>query len=316
MKQVNLLKYNIHPSDTIIVAVSGGIDSMVLLDMLYKHHKNIVVAHCNHGYREESEIEADFVKSACNDLHITFEYKKAINLKDDENSARKFRYDFFNELVNKYNAKLFMAHHNDDQVETILFRFLRGAGLVGLSGMKEYDETRNIIRPFLSYTKHDIIEYANKNNLQWMDDSTNFETKYDRCWLRNEIIPLIKARKAGFASVLTKTSENMAEIADFMKIEADKWLAKQKTYDYTERQKEHNVFMYQKDFCELHVAIQKEVILSLHVKFNGSRQGIRQVDIDNTIKWVKGMKPGSKLEFGKVVLKNYGDFVAYENLFI
>lgn len=313
--KIDYKKYHLNKNDNIIIAVSGGVDSMALLDILSKIHNtdNIIVAHCNHGFRKESILEAKMVENICNQLNVHFEMKEAVNLKNQELAAREFRYEFFYELMEKYSAKaLFVGHHKNDQVETVFFRLMRGAGLTGLSGMKEHDKERKIIRPFLKFTKEDILEYAKANNLKWMDDATNFEVDYDRCWLRNDIIPALEERKPGIANVISKTAENLSEVADFMSQEAEKWIHNQENKDYSEKQKVNNVFMSQTDFKQLHVAMQKEVVLHLYVKHNGSRQGVRQVDVENIIKWIKGMKPGSCISFGNVTFRNYGDFVAYK----
>lgn len=312
-----LKKFDLVSEQKIILAVSGGIDSMVLLDLVSKHikHENIIIAHCNHGFRQESDDEAIFVQKISQQLGFVFEYKKAEGLSNNELAAREFRYSFFYHLMNKYHAKAILtAHHKNDQIETFLFRLMRGAGLVGLSGMKENDEERKIMRPLLSFTRKEIETYAKLHNVTWMEDPTNSETNYDRCWIRNEIIPSIEKRKPGLTNIIFKTAQNFSEVSDYMEQEAQKWLRNQETQNFSEKQIAANVFMNQNDFLNQHIALQKEVILQLYTKFNGSRQGIREVDIKNTLKWIKGMKPGSQLPFGKVKLRNYDKFIAYTKM--
>ena len=170
----NLLKKN----DTIIVACSGGPDSMCLLDVINSYKEayglNVICAHVNHGLRIESDDEALFVKKYCNDKNIIFEYMKIENYKNNkfsEQEARRKRYKFFNDLAFKYNAKhLMTAHHGDDLIETILMRITRGSNLKGYAGipMISENEKYSIIRPLLNLTKETILEYLKDRNIEYV----------------------------------------------------------------------------------------------------------------------------------------------------
>ena len=168
-------------NDTIIVAVSGGPDSMALLSLLLeiKNNKNIniICAHVNHNSgRMGQDEEEEYVKSFSNKNNIIFESYKIDEYKESnfEMEARSKRYSFFDELVKKYNAKyVFTAHHGDDLVETILMRIVRGSTLKGYTGfLKELDcGNYKIIRPFISLTKDDLINYLDKFNIKYYTDN-------------------------------------------------------------------------------------------------------------------------------------------------
>jgi len=148
MKEVKkYLSKALEPNSTLVVACSGGPDSMCLLDLVLKERENknlkIICAHVNHKMRVESEAEAEFVKNYCKKNNVVFEYMEINNYNDDNfhNQARLKRYDFFNELVEKYNAKyLLTAHHGDDLTETILMRIVRGSNLKGYLGFKKEND--------------------------------------------------------------------------------------------------------------------------------------------------------------------------------
>ncbi len=165
-------------NDIIVVATSGGPDSMCLLNLLCKFDVKIIVAHVNHKLRSESEEEAEFVKSFALDRGLVYEYMeiKEYNHDNLENDARVKRYTFFNELISKYHANYLMtAHHADDLMETILMRLVRGSSLKGYSGFKkEIDmNTYKLVRPLITLTKSEILEYMDNNNLKYFIDKAN-----------------------------------------------------------------------------------------------------------------------------------------------
>lgn len=194
----NLLKKN----DTIIVACSGGPDSMCLLDVINSYKEeyslNVICAHVNHGLRIESDDEALFVKKYCNDKNIIFEYMKIENYtnnKFSEQEARRKRYKFFNDLAFKYKAKYLMtAHHGDDLIETILMRITRGSNLKGYAGipMISENEKYSIIRPLLNLTKETILKYLKDRNIEYVLDKSNQDEKYTRNRFRKQMLPFLK----------------------------------------------------------------------------------------------------------------------------
>lgn len=205
----NIIENNlINNNDKIVVAVSGGPDSMCLLDTLYLL-KNIIqdeynikyeliVAHVNHMIRKESDDEKLYVESYCKKLDIPFFYlkenvsQKAKILKmSEEACGRKIRYDFFEDILKENAANIIATAHNlNDDVETILLNFIRGCGLKGLNGMDF--KYKNIIRPLINIAKKDIMEYNVLQNLNPCIDKTNFENKYVRNKIRNLLIPTLE----------------------------------------------------------------------------------------------------------------------------
>lgn len=163
-----------------IVAVSGGVDSVVLLDMMSKiPGHTLVVAHFDHGIRDDSQQDATFVQELAQKYGHTFETKREVLGKDaSEALARERRYAFLQSLAKKHAAKIVTAHHLDDLVETVAINMIRGTGWRGLAAFHP-----SIIRPLIDTSKKELIEYAQQNNLSWREDSTNASSAY----LRNRV---------------------------------------------------------------------------------------------------------------------------------
>lgn len=163
-----------------VVAVSGGVDSVVLLDMAVKKGQDIVVAHFDHGIRADSADDAQFVRGLADAYGVPFETaREELGATASEELARKRRYAFLNAVAKKHDAKIMTAHHADDIIETIAINIVRGTGWRGLAVLN----SPHIERPLLDKTKADILEYAQLHSLEWREDSTNQDTKY----LRNDL---------------------------------------------------------------------------------------------------------------------------------
>lgn len=191
---------------TVIVAVSGGPDSLCLLHLLkslsFEYRLNLVVAHLNHCLRPEAAQEADGVAKIASDFSLPFEiravdirnYKKKLAISEEE-AGRKARYDFLFETAGKYKAsRIALGHHLDDQAETVLLNVIRGTGVDGLAGMLPRRARGNIqlVRPLLCLRRSEIESYCDANNLQPFTDSSNLETNYTRNKLRLELIPQLQ----------------------------------------------------------------------------------------------------------------------------
>lgn len=170
-----------------VIAVSGGVDSVVLLDMLSRTpNLDLIVAHFDHGIREDSAKDAKFVKNLAQKYNLPFETRREeLGQKASEELARIRRYDFLWSVAAKYNAKLVTAHHADDVIETIAINLTRGTGWRGLSAMDS-----DVIRPMVGITKSQIIDYANKNNLKWREDVTNGSDDYLRNRIRRQTLDM------------------------------------------------------------------------------------------------------------------------------
>ena len=184
---IDFNKYKIPDKENIVVGVSAGPDSMALLNYLIKNSNyNIICAHVNHNVRRASKKEEKYLQDFCNKRNITFEVVHLNNYTENnfEAEARKKRYNFYEKILNKYNSKyLFLAHHGDDLIETVLMKITRGSNIEGYAGIKEISFYKNkfyIIRPFLLYDKMAIINYLNTENIKYYIDKSNKNLKYTR----------------------------------------------------------------------------------------------------------------------------------------
>ena len=183
------------------IALSGGVDSMVLLDLLSKakgSNDEVRAIHINHNLHESSEEWVDFVKETCEKYKLPL-IIESINPKQEgfglEADARDQRYKKFKEIILD-NECLLTAHHLDDQTETILYRIFRGTGLDGLRSIRKKAKFGKglLCRPLINVPREAIEQYAKLNNIKWIEDPTNKNVDFDRNYLRKDIIPSIKKR--------------------------------------------------------------------------------------------------------------------------
>lgn len=175
-----------------VVAVSGGVDSMVLLDMMTRvDGHDIVVAHFDHGIREDSAEDAAFVQHVAMQYDLPFETRREdLGPNASEESARSHRYMFLHEVARRHDAKLVTAHHADDVVESIAINLSRGTGWRGVAVMDA-----PIDRPLLNTPKQTILQYARERNISWREDSTNASDAYLRNRLRRQLVSLPDVHK-------------------------------------------------------------------------------------------------------------------------
>ena len=211
--------------DTIVLGNSGGPDSMCLLTILLrlreKYHLNIVSAHVNHNVRSESAAEKEFLMNYCKDNNVGFEAMTIERYGDDNfhNQARKIRYNFFNDVVKKYDANYLMtAHHGDDLVETILMRMVRGSTLKGYSGFEKIldNGTFKTVRPLVFITKDEALKFDEENNIPYVIDKSNFKGKYTRNRYRMNILPFLKEEDPKVHEKFLKFSETLNEYDNFI----------------------------------------------------------------------------------------------------
>jgi tRNA(Ile)-lysidine synthase len=182
------------PKDHLLLAVSGGMDSVVLCELCRQAGYDFFIAHCNFQLRgEESTRDENFVRALAGHYNVPFhvkhfdtqayakEHKCSIQV-----AARELRYSWFQTLDAKY---IVTAHHLNDNIETVLMNFLKGTGITGLRGI--LPKQGNIVRPLLFASKEDLKQFAQENNLKWVEDSSNAEDKYTRNFIRHKLIPLI-----------------------------------------------------------------------------------------------------------------------------
>lgn len=202
----------------LFIAVSGGIDSIVLVDLLQKLDYEITVLHCNFSLRAaESEGDEAFVESFCKERNIEVlgqkfdtkqfasDYKLSIQV-----AARKLRYDwFYEQLENRNFDYILTAHHLNDSLETFLINFSRGTGLDGLTGIPAQND--KIIRPLLPFSREEIELYAKENAIQWREDSSNSSVKYLRNKLRHDVIPILKEVQPNLLSSFENTIKHLQQ---------------------------------------------------------------------------------------------------------
>ena len=209
-----LNKYDLYDK-TIIVGFSGGYDSMCLLDILSKVKNlpdyddlKIIAAHFNHNWRgEESLREQEVCRLFASSKGFEFYTKNApVDLKKDENSARLARYEFFEECMENFDADaVFTAHNKDDNAETVLYRVIKGTGIVGLKGISERRD--KFYRPLLTIPRSEIMEYCDKNNLTPNNDSSNSNVKYKRNYIRLNVMPALEKINPAVKDALNTLAE-------------------------------------------------------------------------------------------------------------
>lgn len=227
--------FKFHQNDRIVIGCSTGPDSMALLDMLLKirekYNLDIIVAHVNHNVRKESYEEAEFLKGYCEENKLIFESMVIEDYGDDNfhNEARNIRYNFFEELVNKYEANYLMtAHHGDDLIETILMRMVRGSNLSGYSGFKTVVNMDHyyIVRPLITYTKAELEEYDRENNVKYYIDSSNSKDKYTRNRYRKYVLPFLKEEENDVHLKFYKFSNTLLDASKFIDKARDRALTR------------------------------------------------------------------------------------------
>ena len=171
-----------------IVAVSGGVDSVALLDMLAQTDHELIVAHFDHGIRPNSKRDAQFVAALAKKYGVTFVSERAkLGRHASENQARTRRYEFLRRVAKEHNGRIVTAHHQGDVIESMIFNLRRGSGWRGLAVMSATD----IARPLISMGKAELIEYAQKKGLTWREDPTNATDVYARNKIRHHVVPRI-----------------------------------------------------------------------------------------------------------------------------
>ena len=206
----------------VLLALSGGVDSMVLFDLFQKTDCQFAVAHCNFCLRgNESDDDEKFLYSISKSRNIKF-FTKRFNTTQyaEEHSmsiqmaARELRYNWFKSIKTKFNYHfLATAHHYDDSIETVLINLIRGTGISGLHGIRK--SHNNIIRPFISFHKMEILNYAHVNHIDYREDSSNSDDKYIRNKIRNQIIPVMQQINP---NVTTSIGKTMSRIQDVEKL--------------------------------------------------------------------------------------------------
>jgi len=319
IKKFNLLE----EKDTVIVAVSGGPDSMCLLNILCNLREKlgiekIIVAHVNHMLRDEAESETLYVKKYCENRNIQI-YIRYIDIKkvskmnkiSEETAGREERYKFFEEIAEKERAdKIAIAHNFNDNAETVLMHFIRGTGINGLCGIRPYRDGK-YIRPIIECNREEIEEYCKQNNLNPKYDKTNFDNSYTRNKIRNLLIPELKENyNPNIIESINRLSNVVLQEEEYInKIICEKY---NKILIRLEKDK---IVIDLKKFNALDDYIKTRLIIYVIAQLFGNSKGIENIHIMDIIKLCsnnignKYLMPNKKL---KIFIKS-GE-VSYEKL--
>lgn len=287
-------KYNlIEDGDKIVLGVSGGPDSISMLNIL-KEIKDeqiikfeIYVAHINHMIREEAIDDEKYVEDYCKKNNIKCYIKRidVVKIANDkkigtEEAGRKARYEFFEEILKKTNSnKIAIAHNINDKIETIIMHLLRGSGLSGLKGIEPIRDNK-FIRPLIECERSEIEQYCEKYELNPRIDKTNFENEYTRNKIRNIVIPYIKQE---FNPNIVQTLSRLSDVA----IEEIKYISKQTQKIYQQiliEKEDRQIILNLKKFNEQEKIIKSQLILLTTKQLMGSTQGIEKIHIEDIIK--------------------------------
>ncbi|NBU34713.1 tRNA lysidine(34) synthetase TilS [bacterium] len=273
------------PKAKYVIAVSGGVDSVVLLDVLVANPRGseFVVAHFDHGIRQDSKLDADFVESLAKKYNLQFVTERTeLGSGASEDQARVARYNFLRRACELHNASaIIAAHHQDDLIETILLHVRRGTGRAGLTPM----QTSGIVRPLLYVPKKDIVHYARQHNLSWREDSTNKDQTYARNKIRAALAHASEKDKNWLLDIHKKMLITNAEIRTGL---AD-------VYDYCVA----NNAIIRSRFVILPYALQSEVVYTWLT--NNHVPNIQSSLIDRTVVACKVYKQHKKMPLTKNV---------------
>lgn len=304
----------IEEGDKIVVGVSGGPDSMCLLDNLNNIRRNfkidIIVSHINHMIRKEAIEDEEYVKNYCKKNKIEF-YAKRIDVKKiantnkigTEEAGRIVRYEFFEEILKKTKAnKIAIAHNKDDKIETILMHIFRGSGIEGLKGIEA--KVGNIIRPLIECERIQIEEYCKEKQLDPQIDKTNFENIYQRNKIRNTVIPYIQKE---FNPNIIKTIDRLSKII----ILEDEYIENQTQKVYKElliEEREKEIQIDLKKFNLQERVIKSRIIRYIIKRLFGNVLSIEKVHVEDIIKLCsknignKYLTPNKNI---KILVKNH-----------
>ena len=312
-------KYNlIENGDKIVLAVSGGPDSIAMLDILNEINCDekinlkfeIIVSHVNHMIRKEATEDEEYVRKYCKEKNIEF-YSKSIDVQKlannnkigTEEAGRLARYNFFDEILNKTKAnKIAIAHNQNDRAETIIMNVIRGSGISGLKGIEAKRE--KYIRPLIECERFEIEEYCNQKQLNPRIDKTNFDNEYTRNKIRNIVIPYIKREfNPNIITTLNRLSELVCEEEEYM----EKQIKKAYKNLVLEEEKKQ-IALDLKKFNQEETVIKSRVVLYTITRLFGTSKGIEKIHIEDIIKLCKnniGNKYLTPNKSIKILVKNH-----------
>lgn len=296
----------------VIVGVSAGPDSMCLLNLLEQKTNKIVVCHINHNIRKQSIIEENYLKDYCKEHNLIFESMTIKEYKENnfENEARKIRYKYYEEILKKYNSnKLFLAHHGDDLIETVLMKIERVSNIEGYAGIKKVSKLKNydIIRPLLPYTKEDIINYNKSHSITYYIDSSNTNIDYTRNWYRHKVLPILKEKDKDIHLKFLKYSETLQEYNEYIDREIKRklpYILKNNIINIDNLNKEDNF-------------LKKNILYYImNDIYNNESNIITEKHIQNILFIINSNKPNQSINMpkNKILVKEYNKLYIKDNI--
>ena len=299
--------------DKIVVGVSGGPDSVCLLDILVRLAKKrkfeLLVVHVNYGLRTaDSDKDEIFVRKLAEKYGLNLEVlnaKKESQKNHTENFLRDIRYDFFEKIrkENKFNL-IAVAHNQDDQAETILMRLIRGSGLLGLSSIRP--RNNRIVRPLLNTSRQEIIAYLKENKLKYRIDKTNLKDKFLRNKIRNKLIPLMEEKyNPILKETLANSAGSIADDYDFI------YQSAQRVFKKIDFNKDKNAYFFEsKKFLKNHRALQKQILRMIIFGLRDNLLNIENAHLEEILKIIKSDKNKSQIMlFKKLKIAKKGDII-------
>jgi tRNA(Ile)-lysidine synthase len=303
----------IRQGDLVVVAVSGGPDSVCLLHILHELkdalHLGLVAAHFDHGLRPaEDESETAFVRGLAESLGLPFETEKGRLLAKKtsgsrEEVARSSRYAFLERVKKKHKAgRIAVGHHLNDQAETILMRLLRGSGPLGLTGIPPCRDG-SIIRPLIELERHEIEQYLKAEKLAFVTDSSNLDTDYLRNRIRREIMPLLVQHQPKLVNLLGQTAEIIRDEHEYLERITEAWL-KNEVISLPDHSCEISI----DSFLDLPVPLRRRAARQLIGKLKKDLRRIAWDHIEAIMKLAESEKPQTVLSFpGRIQVRRTYD---------
>jgi len=309
----------INRGDHVVVAVSGGPDSVCLLDILNELKTDLgiqlIVAHFNHGLRpDEDENETGFVETLALFFGLPFETKRASNIMEGsfstEEEARHARYQFLEEVKERFSArKIAVGHNLDDQAETVLMRLLRGSGTSGLAGIPPCRDNK-IIRPLLEVTRPEIMSWLEWKKLKYISDSSNHEMRYLRNRIRAELVPLLKKYQPRIVEILGQTARIMRNDEALLEANARDWVQKKSRTGKT-----GGIEISLPQFIKIHDALKNRVIRYVLKTLGGNLRRVSLRHIEAVIRVAKNKKPQTKIFLpNRIILKRVYETLVFSRI--
>lgn len=261
----------------VLIATSTGVDSMVMLASFLRLRKeyqlDLYVAFVNHLKRKEADLEEEYIKSFCKENKLKLAVERLDYLDESENfqkEARKLRYQFFEKVIKKEKIDyLVLAHHANDNLETILMRILRGSNLAGYAGIESVVKYPGytLVRPFINLEKEDIYRYALRENVKYFEDKSNIDTIYTRNKIRSLIDP----------EILKVNEQGVYKLEEYGETLKAAWRIVSKIVDEFIEKKVSKLSFAREDFLALDPYIQEEVIFKLLKEFNLSKENVLEI---------------------------------------